>query len=73
MKISKKLLSVVLSLVMVFSAVAACSVTASADVTFPEYDSTKTSLVIGTPQAKAAGHLHHAGGSCERAQALAGK
>ncbi len=55
MKISKKLLSVVLSLIMVFSAVAVCSVTASADVTFPEYDATKTSLVIGTPQAKQAG------------------
>lgn len=55
MKISKKLLSVVLSLIMVFSAVAVCSVTASADVAFPEYDATKTSLVIGTPQAKTAG------------------
>lgn len=45
---SKRIFSVILALVMMFSIVAMSSVAASADSTFPAYDATKPSLSVGT-------------------------
>ena len=57
MKLSKRLLSVLMALIMMFSVVAVSSVSASASTDFPVYDASKPSLVIGTVDCTEVGNV----------------